>query len=123
MPLTDLKRLAAVLRKATPENPDYDMASYVEKYGVPDQSRGQHVTDEFKLPNHITFSKGSIYSQPGMEGGTWQRGGSEALWQFTPSEFNLQMHSPDEMADYFRTREQKGALVVLPDGRVVKGSQ
>ncbi|MDP1774257.1 MAG: hypothetical protein Q8L15_18470 [Methylobacter sp.] len=39
----------------TQDSPDYDIKGYVEKYGEPDQSKGQHLTDEFKLPNHITF--------------------------------------------------------------------
>ena len=35
---------------------DYDMAGYIAKYGQPDQSKGQHLTDEFKMPSHISFS-------------------------------------------------------------------
>jgi len=39
------------------EQPDYDMAGYVAKYGKPDQSKGQHLTDEFKLPNLKRYFK------------------------------------------------------------------
>ena len=107
----------------TAESPDYDMAGYVAKYGKPDQSKGQHLTDEFKLPNHITFSEYSSYSNPEMQGGKWQRGGSEALWNFTPSQFNLQQHSPEEYAQYFANRERKGTFVALPNGKYVEGSK
>ena len=50
--------MAGLQGLSEPES-DYVYDGYVEKYGVPDQSKGQHLTDEFKLPNHITFSKGS----------------------------------------------------------------
>jgi hypothetical protein len=121
----DISRLAALLRtpRPDPESPDYDITGYVAKYGKPDQSNGQHLTDEFKLPNHITFSEQSRYSKPELPGGMWQRGGSEALWNFSPSDLNLEMHSPEEYAQYFKTRERKGTFVTLPDGRVIEGSQ
>lgn len=121
----NISRLAALLRTPTPteDNPDYDLAGYVAKYGKPDQSKGQHLTDEFKLPNHITFSEMSRYSSPDLQGGTWKRGGSESLWNFTPSSANLEMHTPDEYARYFATRENKGTMVTLPDGRIVEGSR
>lgn len=121
----NISRLAALLRTPAPteDNPDYDFAGYVAKYGKPDQSKGQHLIDEFKLPNHITFSQGSRYSSPELQGGKWEQGGSDALWQFTPSESNLEMHSPAEYERYFQTREKKGTHVVLPDGRIVKGTR
>jgi hypothetical protein len=58
---------------AAEEKSGYDIRSYVEKYGWPDRSKGQHLTDEFKLPYHITFSSESIYSKPGQEGGLWKK--------------------------------------------------
>jgi hypothetical protein len=51
--------------------PDYDMEGYIKKYGIPNQSEGQHLTDEFKLPNHITFSTDSIYHSEKTPGGVW----------------------------------------------------
>src|SRR5215472_5465284 len=53
--------------------PDYDMPGYIAKYGQPDQSKGQHLTDEFKLPNHMTFSTDSKYSNDTQKGGEWRQ--------------------------------------------------
>lgn len=105
----------------TKNNPDYDMIGYIEKHGIPDQSKGQLLTDEFKLPNHITFSDQSKYHSDATPGGTWQQGGADS-WLSTPSSHNLKIHSPNDMADYFRNYERKGTKVQLPDGRVVGGS-
>ena len=123
--LLDVARMAALLRtpRPTEENPDYDLAGYVAQYGVPDQSKGQHLTDEFKLPNHITFSNQSRYADPNLlQGGEWKQGGA-SLWSFKPSEFNLQQHSPDEYARYFSNVERKGTFVTLPDGRRIEGTR
>jgi hypothetical protein len=55
---------------------DYDLRGYYDKYAAPGKAvRGEnvHLTDEFKLPNHETFSNESIYykgQQPGV-GGYW----------------------------------------------------
>lgn len=92
---------------------DYDMPGYVAKYGKPDQSKGQHLTDEFKLPNHMTFSSDSNFSKPGEEGGTWAD--VMGKWLFYPSNFNLQQHPADELQDYFNRREPNARLV-LPKG-------
>lgn len=51
------------------------------------QSANAHFTDQFKKPNHPSFSVESQYSRgPSMVGGTWQGEGPDA--QFTPSAFN-----------------------------------
>ena len=121
----DALRLARLLRQIpepTEKNPDYNYAGYISKYGVPDQSKGQHLTDEFKLPEHITYSEGSMYSSPDIQGGKWQSGGNDR-WQFTPSDFNNSQVSPEEYARYFSERERKNTFVRLPDGRLVEGSQ
>lgn len=87
----------------------YDMQGYIDKYGIPDQSKGQHLTDEFKLPHHITFSDESIYSSGETPGGKWQMG-PDKTWHFYASPFNLQQHSADELQKYFRTREPDSVL-------------
>lgn len=48
----------------TPEftGTDYDYRGFFSKYGTPDLQKGQHLTDEFKLPNHPTFSTESLYA-------------------------------------------------------------
>lgn len=106
----------------TSDNPDYDMAGYERKYGKPDQSNGQHLTDEFKLPNHVTFSDQSQYSSEKLAGGTWKEGGA-GRYVFTPSEQNLRLFSPEDYANYFSKYERKGTFVQLPDGRLVEGSK
>lgn len=88
---------------------DYDYDGYIAKYGEPDQSKGQHLTDEFKLPNHITFSKDSKYSNKEQEGGDWKRGG-DGKWHFYASEFNLSQHSPERLQQYFAEHEPDAVL-------------
>jgi hypothetical protein len=115
----DGKRLPPV---ATRDSPDYNLAAYIAKYGVPDQSKGQHLTDEFKLPNHMTFSDQSVYSNPNVQGGKWEQGGADT-WAFTPSSFNMAQHSPAELSDYFKTREKQGTFLNLPDGKMIEGTR
>lgn len=74
---------------------------------------GGHLTDQFKKPNHPTFSTGSQYSgQDGLQGGIWAKGAGES-WTFTPGKTNLDMFTPQEMKDYFG-RVEPGNTVVLP---------
>ena len=123
--LLDVARMAALLRtpRPTEENPDYDMPGYVKAYGPLDQSHGEHGSDEYKLPNHITFSNQSRYADPNLlQGGDWRRGGA-ALWSFTPSEYNLEQYSPNQYARYFANQERKGTFVTLPDGRRIEGTR
>jgi len=86
----------------------YDLEGYVKKYGPPDQSKGQHLTDEFKLQNHITFSTDSKYSTPDKEGGAWKK--ENGKWHFYASPFNLTQHSPEKLTDYFKNREPDSVL-------------
>ena len=127
-----LARLLRQVPEGSNENPDYDFSGYYQKYGTPYKSEqdmkmsnmvtGQHGTDEFKLPEHMTFSRDSSYSQPDMQGGSWQQGGTDR-WMFTPSQFNNQMVSPQQYSDYFRQAERKGTFVKLPDGSYVEGTK
>lgn len=41
---------------------DYDLRGFFSKYGPVNVKTGQHLTDEFKLPNHETFSNESRYA-------------------------------------------------------------
>lgn len=41
---------------------DYDYRGFFQKYGPVDVKKGQHFTDEFKLPGHETFSVESKYA-------------------------------------------------------------
>lgn len=98
-------------------NGDYDLRGYWKEYGTlnPTAANG-HLTDTYKQPNHITFSNESKYNNSANAGGVWQQlpNGS---YTFTPSSFNLQMHSPEEYASYFETYEP-GNQVILPRGDI-----
>jgi hypothetical protein len=92
----------------TSSSPDYDMTGYISKYGVPDQSKGQHLTDEFKLPNHPTFSTNSKYSTPEQPGGEWKQ--ENNTWHFYASPHNLQNTPPEQLRQYFDKVEPNSIL-------------
>lgn len=52
---------------------DYDYRGFFAKYGPVDIRNGQHFTDEYKLPNHPTFSNESVYAagQAAPYAGSW----------------------------------------------------
>ena len=119
----DALALARLLRQIPEANPQgYDYSGYVAKYGQPNQANGQHLTDEFKLPEHITYSTGSQYSAPDIQGGQWQSGGTDR-WQFTPSAQNLKNATPEQLADYFKNRERQNTFIKFPNGSYVEGSK
>lgn len=68
-------------------------------------SRG-HTTDQFKKPNHPTFSDQSQYhGKDGFVGGKWGDDNS-----FTPSATNLKMKSPQQLQEYFKAQEPQSKL-------------
>jgi hypothetical protein len=90
-----------------------DMQSY-DMQGFFLSGQGQapngHYTDEFKKPNHITFSNESKYHQPGVyEGGSWGQNGLGG-WEFNASPHNVTMHSEEGLQDYFNTKEKASVL-------------
>ena len=85
------------------EAPDYDYAG-AKRAGVKPDVRG-HMPDTYKLPNHMTFSDDSIYSQPGHEGGKWRQT-PDGSWVFWASPLNASQHSLPEMSSYFHRVEQ-----------------
>lgn len=127
----DALALARLLRQM-PKQGDYDVEGYYQKHPSPYKSledmqmskmmTGSHYNDEFKTPEHITFSTGSVYSQPDIQGGQWQSGGTDR-WQFTPSEQNLRNTPAGALGDYFRNYENKNTFVRLPDGTYVEGNR
>ena len=88
---------------------DYDYAGYKAKYGEPDQSNGQHLTDEFKLPNHVTFSSDSKYNNEVTPGGEWKKE-ADGKWHFYASEFNVKQNGADVIKDYFKSQEPDAVL-------------
>lgn len=90
---------------------DYDLRGWWNKNNGAGLLGG-HLTDEFKKPNHPTFSTGSKYNGvEGNEGGEWlkQSGGS---WSFRPGKTNLQNFSADELHDYFGKVEPGNKLLM-----------
>jgi hypothetical protein len=105
-----LARLLGHIPAPTEANPDYNLVGYLKKYGQPDQSKGQHLTDEFKLPEHPTFSNESIYSAPDLQGGQWKQGGQD-LYEFQPSQQNINNLGIQGLLDYFKEKERKGTFI------------
>jgi hypothetical protein len=85
---------------------DYDLEGYKKKYGEP--PKGQHLTDEFKRPNHITFSDESIYHSNETPGGKWEQ--KDSKWHYTPSEHVLKQHGADKLKSYFKKKEPQAVL-------------
>ena len=84
------------------------MKGYIGKYRIPDQSKGQHLTDEFKLPHHITFSDQSMYHSDKTPGGRWDQ--REDVWHYTPSDFVIQQQGADKLKSYFKDYEPNSIL-------------
>lgn len=94
---------------------NYDLQGYWKKYGNVDFSEGDHMTDEFKKPNHPTFSTESIYHGKNtageFEGGTWGKN-DEGKDTFTPGRTNFEYYSIQEMQDYFKKYEPDAQLIL-----------
>jgi hypothetical protein len=104
---------------------DYDLQGYWQKNAGDSedgpQLTGGHLTDEFKKPNHPTFSDQSKYhGVAGNEGGTWEQlpGGESGVqaWSFKPGATNLEHHEPAELKSYFDKVEPGNALEVPDHG-------
>lgn len=82
---------------------NYDIQGFY-KSGL-GQSENGHFTDEFKKPNHPTFSDQSIYSNPEqLSGGHWNED------SFTPSNTNMIFNSPQNLENYFNKVEPETQL-------------
>lgn len=106
-----------------PVEPDYDLEA-ARRAGVQPDERG-HMPDTYKLPNHMTFSEESIHSNPQTPGGRWEWMGHDErahdLWNFRPTDYNLQQHPANEMERYFN-RYEPDSTVQIP-GREPIGYQ
>jgi hypothetical protein len=141
-PLEKVKQKAssvsiAQLLKQIPDirGTDYDLEGYYADHGIPYKSledmalshaiTGAHYSDEDKMPWHTSFSNHSKYSDSDMEGGKWQRGGSEGseLWNFTPSEINMEYNSPEAYKRMWLENQPKGTFISLPNGDVIEGNE
>lgn len=86
---------------------DYDLRGlWLESGGF---SANGHASDKFKKPNHMTFSKESIYSgRDGYTGGQWKK--EKNGWAFTASDTNQMFHGRRELEDYFARAEPDARL-------------
>ena len=96
---------------------NYDLRGYWDKYingnSKQEDSANGHLTDEFKKPNHPTFSDQSIYNNvDGNVGGKWTEIGNNK-WEFTPSATSVKLLGKDNIAKYWADKEQ-------PEGNVLK---
>jgi hypothetical protein len=82
--------------------------------GMQPDARG-HLADTYKLPNHITFSNESIFSNPLQQGGRWETG-PDGRSQFHASEFNLQNYPAERLQQYFQQQEPDTQLVLPMKG-------
>jgi hypothetical protein len=93
---------------------DYDMQGAFLQ-GAQQSGDTGHFTDQFKKPNHVTFSTESQYSgHNGEVGGRWAPNPDKS-WSFYASPTNLKYHDAEDMKRYFNEVE-KGNHLVLPQG-------
>lgn len=89
---------------------DYDMRGFWKSGGQ--FAQNGHAGDQFKKPNHPTFSSLSQYSTPERMGGQWQKQ-QDGTWSFAPSQTNLKYNDSGDLQQYFGTVE-KGNKLILP---------
>lgn len=108
------KQTGAVGRDILKDSYDYDMQGWWKNNPNVDLKDG-HLTDQFKKPNHPTFSDQSQYhGVDDHEGGMWAKM-PNGSWSFVPGKTN--MYKPEEMQDYFGRVEKGNSLArQAPDG-------
>lgn len=100
------------------DDKDYDLRGAF--LAAAQANRRLHMTDQFKKPNHMTFSDGSQYSTPQHMGGHWSDTGVQNSstpgsnrFVFWASPYNLQQHPMADIQDYFN-RAEPGNAVIFP---------
>lgn len=88
---------------------DYDMRG-AYKAGAGQAANG-HFTDQFKKPNHPTFSDQSQYSTATTPGGAWAKL-PDGSWSFTPTAGMLKLHNPEDLKAYWQRVEPTNKLVL-----------
>jgi hypothetical protein len=92
---------------------DYDARGFwLNGAGAADNGHG---SDQWKKPNHPTFSTGSQYSGvDGYVGGQWTQA-KDGSYSYIPSKTNLDNLSPSELTDYFQKVEPGNRLILSPE--------
>lgn len=88
---------------------NYDLRGFWKSNGT--AAPNGHLTDEYKKPNHPTFSEESIYSGPATTGGKWIDLG-KGKWRFEASAHNLKNMTPRQLRNYFKLKEPDSELVL-----------
>lgn len=108
-------RLAAAKAGRSGDSKDYDLRGAWNKDAASIGSKG-HLTDEFKKPNHPSFSTDSMYSSASNPGGSWVAGAKDS-WSFTPSKRQISRAgglAPFKKAFGSSERGQNSGLVIPP---------
>lgn len=96
------------------ESSDYDLKAAFNAGAIPD-SRG-HLTSQFKLPNHITYSYDSVHANEpdSPPPGRWD-GSDKTGWTFYASPTNIKNAGGiDKLQDYFKREEPTSKLILPP---------
>lgn len=98
------------------ERADYDLQGYYKNTNGAPLTEG-HLTDQFKKPNHPTFSSESQYSDgKNFIGGQWQKL-PNGKFNFVPGRTNLQYWGPQGLQQYFDKYEPDTQLVFPTEGQ------
>jgi hypothetical protein len=88
---------------------DYDARGFWQAgAGTADNGHG---SDQWKKPNHPTFSDQSQYSQGDTMGGIWTQK-SDGSYTFSPTSTNLKYNDADDLQDYFSKVEPSNQLIM-----------
>ncbi len=99
---------------------DYDLRGFF-KSGLGTDARG-HATDQFKKPNHPTFSTFSQYhGADGNLGGQWINQGGQGY--FVPSATNLKNQSFADLQGYFKKYEPDTILSRTAPVEQIRGTE
>ena len=89
---------------------DYDARGFWQA-GAGTANNG-HGSDQWKKPNHPTFSTNSQYNGvDGNQGGQWAKS-PDGSWTFSPGSTNLTNFSKQELSDYFQKVEPNNKLII-----------
>lgn len=105
--------------KAQGDMADYDVRGAWKAGKIPASGHGP---DDWKKPNHPTFSDESIYHGPATPGGKWVQLEPESkahpagVWKFQASPYNLHYRDATALQDYFN-RVEAGNTLALPSAK------
>ena len=97
------------------EKNDYDLQGYFKATNGAPLGEG-HLTDQFKKPNHPTFSTESQYHGNGNQGGAWGQN-PDGTYNFTPGATNMQVWGAPALQQYFDTYEKGNKLQFPSEGQ------